>query len=369
LIVTVAACSSGRKALQRGDYYDAAIKAIERLRSDPGNAKAVQTLEQAYPLAVDDAERQAAKAPASRDVRVLERNITLYQRMNSLADNILHCPGALRVIPSPVVYEQQLRETMDLVGALYYEQGMAALAVGTLESARAAYDALSRTARYTPGYRDVDTQLEKARYLATIRVVVTRPLTPPNYQFDAMWFYDQLMAEVNTRTYRNLVRFYSPEEAAAEGMNSPHQVLVLDFADFTVGNTASTSNTTEFRRDSVVVGTTRVNGRDQNVYGTVKAKYTINRLEIISQGVLTVRILDGTTQRVANQRAFPGRSVWFTESASFNGDERALSKEQLSKVGSKLLPLPPQQELFRSFAVPLYAQASSYIGNIYSRIK
>jgi hypothetical protein len=368
LTVTAFACSTGRRALQQGDYYDAAIKAIERLRGDPANAKAVETLRDAYPLAVADAERRAARAPATRDLRVLEGNISLYQRMNSLAEEILHSPGARKVIPVPKVYEREARETMDLVGELYYEQGMAALAAGTLESARAAYDAFSRTAHYTPGYRDVNVQLEKARLMGTLRVVVTRPLTPSRYEVDAAWFYDQLMAEVTSRTYRNLVRFYTPEEADAERMNDPHQVLVLDFADFTVGNSATSRNTREYSRDSVLMGTTTIGGQKQNVYGTVKAKYTVDRLEIISQGVLTVRILDGNTQRVANQKAFPGRSVWFSEAASFNGDERALSKQQLSVVGRRLQPVPPPQELFRSFAVPLYAQASAYIGTMYSRL-
>ncbi len=367
LAAFVSSCSSGIKALQSGDYYDAVLKSVERLRSDPGNKKARAALAQAYPLAVADGERQAALAPASRDVRTLENNIKIYTRLNRLSEEIYRCPAAMSVIPAPREYRNELRETMDLVGPLYYEQGMAALAVGTLDAAREAYDCLSRTAHYTPGYKDVAHQLDRARYAATLRVVVTSPVTPGRYQLDAMWFYDKLMSEITAATYRNLVRFYTSHEAKAERMTNPHQVLYLDFADFTVGNTAQNNNTVELVRDDVVVGTTTVNGQKQNVMGTVKAKYTSHRMEIISQGILTLRITDGYSSRVLYQKALPGKSVWASEWASFNGDERALSSQQLALTHKKQLALPSHQELFHSFASPLYAQASSFIGYTYSR--
>ena len=46
-------CSSGKKALQRGDYYQAISKAVERLKSNPDNDKALTVLEEGYPMALE----------------------------------------------------------------------------------------------------------------------------------------------------------------------------------------------------------------------------------------------------------------------------------------------------------------------------
>lgn len=366
--IYTASCSTGMKAYQRGDYYRSCTAAIERLRSDPHNAKARAALSSAYPMVTADAERKADQAAVARDVRRLESNISLYEQMGRLQEEILHCPAALEVVPDPKSYATELRETRDLVGALYYDQGLAALSAGTIESARTAVAYLKKTVRYSPGYLDSAERLAEAVYAATLRVIVTRPVTSTHYWLDADFFYVQLMQQITERTYRNLVRFYSPEEAAAEGMTAPHQVIALDFADFTIGNTRSVSDTKDCTREDVVIGTTKVNGVNQEVRGTVKARFTYNRLEVISLGMLRMTVTDPAARRVVDRRNFQNKSVWASEWASFTGDERALTDEQRSLLGRKPLPVPPPQELFRAFASPIYGQAADFIGTVYSRI-
>ncbi len=363
-IALMAACSSGRKAYQSGDYYNASVKSVERLRSDPSNRKARETLVKAYPMAVADARRKAGINTQARDVARLEGNIVIYGDMVRLSEEIIHCPAALSLV-TPEDFRNELEETKQIVGPLYYDIGTAALNGGTLESARAAYDAFVRVAKYTPGYRDVNNLLAQARYLATLRVIVTKPVVNLRYSLDADFFYNRLMSEVTRRTYQNLVRFYTPAEAAAERMNDPHHVLLLDFADFTVGNSRSTSDTKDCESGEIVIGTTTVDGQKHNVMGKVKARFTFNRLEVLSAGAMVIRITDAHTGKVLNQRSFANNSVWFSEWASFNGDERALTHAQIELTKRRPLPVPPPQELFASFANPLYAQATSFISSVY----
>ena len=48
-------CSkSGKKALEKGDYFTAALQAIERLKKDGANSKAAAVLPDAYDLAEKD---------------------------------------------------------------------------------------------------------------------------------------------------------------------------------------------------------------------------------------------------------------------------------------------------------------------------
>ena len=126
-------------------------------------------------------------------------------------------------------------------------------------------------------------------------------------------------------------------------------------------------NTYEVTKDSVLVGTTTINDKKQDVYGTVKAKFTNYKREVISQGILSVQIMDANNNRVLEHNSFPGKYVWVNEWASFNGDERALNDDQKKKVNSVSLMPPPHQDLFIQFTKPIFDQTVSFVNRFYTK--
>lgn len=365
LVAGLGACASGIKAYQKGNYLTACEEAVSKLRSKPDHEDARYALSNGYPLALSTAQREIDNLSMNMNSANAERVILLYERLNKLADNIYRCPAALELIPQPVEFQREVIDAKNKIAQIAYDEGIVAMDRNTIDQARIAFDCFTLANRYVPGYRDVLNKIEEARYAATLRVIVMNPLLPNRYQLDANFFYTQLMQDVTRNTYRRLVRFYTPDEATALNMNDPHQLLVLNFEDFVVGDTKTSSNTTELKRDNVVVGTTTVNGVKQDVYGTVQVKYTLSRIEIISGGVLSIKIIDPPTGRILYQKNLQGSTVWKSERASFNGDERALSDRQKALVGRRQETPPPPQELFSSFAGPLYADAMKFISSVY----
>jgi hypothetical protein len=127
--------------------------------------------------------------------------------------------------------------------------------------------------------------------------------------------------------------------------------------------------TEALEKDSIVVGQVEMrDGKKQNVYGTVKAKYTEHRREIISKGMVSMKIIDAYSNTVVLHEKFPGEFVWASVWASFNGDERALTKEQIRLTTQKPLPPPPPQDLFVEFCRPIYAQVQSAVRRFYNSI-
>ena len=59
LIVLLSACSSGKKAYERGDYYGAVSKAVKRLRQNADHDKSIDIVRDAYPHAIEYFESQA----------------------------------------------------------------------------------------------------------------------------------------------------------------------------------------------------------------------------------------------------------------------------------------------------------------------
>ncbi len=105
-----------------------------------------------------------------------------------------------------------------------------------------------------------------------------------------------------------------------------------------------------------------------NVYGTVKATFRENTREVISRGLLSMRIIDARSNTVVLHDKFSGEFVWINQYGSFNGDERALTPDQLRIANQQPLMPPPPQNLFIEFCKPIYGQATSRVMNYYRNL-
>jgi len=162
---------------------------------------------------------------------------------------------------------------------------------------------------------------------------------------------------------KNFVMFFRPEEARRQRIQTDH-VMILSFDDFIVGQTYVKERVEEVKKENVLIGYT---DQRRPVYSTVKAQLSIFDKTISSGGQLDMTILDARTKRVLNQQKMPGTFVWQDSWASYRGDQRALSKEQLALCKKKEVMPPPPQTLFLEFTKPIYNQTVSRINSFYNR--
>ena len=369
IFLLITSCASSKKTLQRGEYYSAAMEAVKQLRSSPDSKKQQQVLLQAFPLATENSLRLINNAMDSNTPNKYSVAADEYLALNRIADAIYTCPGALRIIPRPEQYSRELGDILPKAAEESYNLGLRQLRQKTLQGAREAYLLFTKTNEYDSGYRDVNDKMAEALDMATLKVIVKKPATPKNFQLSAEFFYDNLLAEMSKATAYNFVHFYSEEEAARVRLGRPDQYLVLEFTEFTVGAMRETKASSELSRDSVKVGTTTVNGRSQDVYGTVKATLTTFRREVISQGVLSAKITTTSNNRVEDNKNFPGKFTWFNEWATYKGDDRALTDKQKKMCNSDPIMPPPQQDLFIEFTKPIFNQTVTFVKNFYNKYK
>jgi hypothetical protein len=143
------------------------------------------------------------------------------------------------------------------------------------------------------------------------------------------------------------------------------QILRIQFDDFSVGNTTIREREETVKKDSVKVGEAKVDGKTIPVYNTVTAKVTTIRKEVVSEGLLSMIIVDARTGGVLTARKFPGRYEWFTTWGRYNGDERALSQQQIEMCRRKEIQPPDPQSLFLAFTSPIYDQLIPAIRSFY----
>lgn len=356
-LIFLSACSSGKKAYERGDYYGAVMKAISRLRQNPDHNKSAATLEEAYPLAVEYFESQANNAIASNTAFKWKNAIESYNSINQLYEQIRQCPGCLRVVKNPKNYYSEIGPLKEKAAEESYNAGITALMKGSRNDAKQAYYNFSDAQLFVPGYKDVIDYLQKAKWEATLKVVVEQIPVPSRYNLSGGFFQDKVEEFLHTNySETSFVKFYTPIEAQSEKLDQADQVLRIQFDDFSVGNIILREKEETLTKDSVKVGEVKMEGKLVPVYNTVKAKLTVTKKEVLSNGLLSMIVVDARTNGILTHKKFTGEFLWSNSWARYNGDERALSNQQLALCRQGEIQPPGHQDLFLEFTKPIYNQ-------------
>lgn len=371
-ILSISCSKSGTKALEKGNYYEAVLQSVEKLKKDTDNSKAIEVLPAAYKNAQSEFIRDINQAKNANQQFRWETVLGYYDKLNNMQEAISRCTACRRIV-SPQTYFQETENARDNAAAERYALGNDLMKPKSgfisRENARAAYDNFEKITIFAPNYKDARNRLEDALNTGSFHVVVEQPKVNSRlFQYSNEYFQGKVDEFLRTnRRMNKFIRFYSPEEAKTVKLN-PDQVVRLEIIDFVVGETnIQTDRQSVISKDSVKTGEATINGKKVPVYGKVKAQLVKNHKAVRSRGLLAMEIYDFQTNKVLSREEIPGEYIWVNDWASFNGDERALSTADLNLTrGKELLPPPPQQ-LFIEFTKPIYDQVTSRIKRFYDK--
>ena len=357
------ACSTGKKALQKGNYDQAVSQAVNRLRSNDSNKKARTTLVRAYQLALNLHLDNVKRANNSLDQFRWERIAGDYQSINNMHDEIRRCPSCLNLIPTPARYDSELLSARQKAAEMRYDLGLKALVQkDDRERAKEAHVHFKRVKEMVPRYKDIDDKLSESLYYATLKVVVAQIPSPTRLvDLKHEFFVDKINEQLHRNMINEYVRFYTPIEAKNERVERVDHVIEMAFDEFNLGNIFQNNTEREITRDSVVIA--EQDGK--KIYGTVKATIRVSEKKITGGGVLDFRIFDERTNKVLTHEKMPSSYTWDIQWASYQGDERALNDEELLMVKRKELFPPSPQVMFEEFTAPIFDQVISKIRHFY----
>ena len=349
------ACSSGKQAYERGNYYEAVMKSVNRLRQNPDHSKSIEALQNAYPLAIEYYENEAKNEIASNSPYKWKNAIQSYNNINALYEAIRQCPGCKQAVPNPKNYYAEIGPLKEKAAEESYNAGIGALMKGNRNDAKQAYFNFADAQHFVPGYKDVVEYLDKAKFEATLKVIIEQIPVPTRYNLSGGFFQDKVEEFLhNNYTDQTFIKFYTPEEAKLVNLAYADQIMRIQFDDFSVGNSVLKEKEETLTKDSVKVGEAKVDGKTVPVYNTVKAKLTTYRKELISNGLLSMVVVDAKTNGILTTQKFNGEFIWVSQWARFNGDERALTDQQLKICQLREQQPPHAQDLFLEFTKPIY---------------
>ena len=265
-VLVFSACSSGKSTFERGNYYEAVITSVNRLRKNSDHKKSVETLQLAYPMAVSFYEDRANTAIASSEPFKWSQVVNAYITINHMYDEIKRCPGALMVVPNPVNYFSKLQQAKENAAEENYTAGITALQFKERDKAKQAYNFFKTANGFVSGYKDVISYMEAALDAATVKILVEPiPVHSKTVGVSAEFFNDKISEFVHSAPINEFVRFYTRAEAKKIKLNPDH-IIQLEFDEFTVGQVYKHEKEIQLSKDSVVMGTyvTSPTGNHQN---------------------------------------------------------------------------------------------------------
>ena len=361
-------CSSSKNQFEKGNYEKAVELAIKKLRKKPTNKKQLATLKAAYGYAVKVTDQKIIQYKASQERFKWDRVIIQYKRMQDIYMGLLKCPGCLTVV-SPVDYQQPLNNALTKGAVVYVEEGKKSLNTKTKASGREAYRQFIKAKNYQENYTGIDRLLTEARIAGTEVIGVSSiPVRSKGLELNSAFFLQQLVQTLNELNY-----FFADFRAMDKLMEQklvPNYVVDLSFDDYYIGQTYLKETRETVVRDSVKVGVvTDSLGVKTAVYGKVEADVQRFEKTIESGGLLNIAILDTALETVLYQEKLPSTYQWINDWATYQGDKRALTKDELRLTREKELLPPPPQELFYAFTRPLFNQTAGILQDRYRYLR
>lgn len=326
IAVFLQSCTSGKSALKQGNYYEAVLQAVNRLRQNPDHKKSKEVLSSGYKMAIDYLETDVQNQLSS-NANFKWRNVVQdYEQINALYEQIRTSPGALKIIPNPVNKYKELTEVKQKAAEETYEAGIQAMLKNTRQDAKNAYFLFTEANSYSPGFRESIEMMEQAKFNATIKVVVE-----PALQSYYDWNFEPVIFGTNPSQF---VKFYTPRQAEEAGLTKVDQFVKITINGYSEGR-AAISKKTETYKDSVKVGEKTVNNQKVPVYEKINGTLNINEKSITARGSITLYIRDAQGGVELRNSDIISDQRWSDRWGTCSGDQRAIPESVRKLCGVK----------------------------------
>lgn len=359
LLVTViiASCTSSGEYMQRGQYDMAINKAKRKVIKKPSKEKEILVLEQAYKKANDaDKERIEFLKKEGRPDN-WDNIFNIYSQMKSRQDNIkpmlpLKLPSKGRDATFEILnYDSEIINAKQKAAEYFYAHAMSLLEGGGKQNARNAYYELLQVKKYYNNYKDVEAQLQKAKYMGTSFVIykmVNKTPFPLPASFEEEltkislnelnrdWVVYDVKPNSNVNYDYTILVNMKVIDVSPEGLKEVH---FDDFKQVPDGFKYELDARGNVKKDTA--------GNDIKVpkFKTISCKVIEtqqNKKAMISG---TLDFIDNRTGQIIKTDPIMAESVFAHNSATAIGDINALKPENAAKLKNKPMPFPPGADM------------------------
>ena len=364
-LMVFTSCSS-RNYMSRLDDDKTIFDAVKALNKNAGDTGAINALPVLYTYAQDRHLKKIAGYNSLPDLSRWSRIIDEYNTLQKMYDVISESPGAQKLV-NPVNYQNSIYNIKQTAAEEYYQKATALSAKDEVSASKEAYLAFKKADQFVPGYKDAKAKMKNAYENAIVNVLIN-PVTDNSFFFNSSWgnygynysneyFQQTLIRELGgTNANRYPARFYSDWEARRENVK-PDIIVNLLLRNMDIPG----PNTQYYNRrlsNEVIIGT---DTSGKAIYKTVYAQMNITRQQFNATVEMEVDIRDANSRNIISNNIYREYYRWQEETATYEGDERALSSEDWRMINSNPYNYPRKEEVLKELYRKLYPQVKNRI--------
>ncbi|HET6723714.1 MAG TPA: hypothetical protein VFH07_13240 [Chitinophagaceae bacterium] len=368
-VLVIAGCKTAAKLYDKGNYDEAVELAVKKLQKKPDNEMR-SLLQSAYQYAVNDHENRIHQLCDNTNELKWEWIYSEYASLQRLYEAIHRSPEALAVV-RPTDYSSYLNTYADKAATTRFDRGMQWMNNNDKISFRNAYTEFEAALQYRPGDLTIINRKNEAFQLAVINVVVM-PMESNRYRYSSYNDYGpgnfetDLLRQLQYNNGNRFVKFYSSWDANSQHIQAD-QFIDFRFRTLDLGRTRDEHGTREVSKEIVVKETVYRPDSVVKEYKKVFAKIKTTRRTMNSEGNLQVNIRDASGRWLWSDD-LRGNHHWYTEFATYTGDERALSDSDKELVNRRQDYPPHEHEILRCIMNEINSDMLSRVRNYYSHL-
>jgi len=355
IIAILQACVSGKAAMKQGDYYDAVLESIKRLRESPNNKKASQVLAQAYPLSIDYIDTNIQNGIKSDDPKKWRNAVDGYNRINYINDQIKTSLGAMKIITNPQTRFKELADAKDKAAEEAYNEGVNNMMKNTRKDYQDAYFDFKDANNFKQGYRESIEMMNQAEFNATVRVAYEE-INSSRFSYGSF--------QPTISSLQRLFLAFKP--VAQKDTVPPQQYLRIIFNGYQENRPYTTTRSENLSRQIVTGQTKTADGKTVDQTKTVTAQVTYYHKSITASSRANVTITDAKANTVLQNLNIDGNVNWEYDWAIYNGDSQALNSNAAALV-QRRETYPNDQDLFNQSIRNLQTNLGQQLKSFYSQ--
>ena len=340
IIITfiISSCSSGLQQLKNGNFDESVYLSVSRLQNKPNHQKALTTLKEAYPLAIDEHKRAIRIYENSNEPFHWEKALAEYQQLNQIYEVITRKPAFMQIVGVPQNYANEAETARQLAADDRYQAGI--IAFTHKENRLAAKDALGQFQRANdliPNYKEANQKAEEAFQYAIHRVTIEPVFSTIRLYRDErevlQEHFDYAFFRPKAKLPSPFVKYYTTNSAREDSLpqNDLVRFVLVDMSSPRVEIDTKVENFSK----QIKTGKKKINDSTYvDVFETLTACITTYNKRITARGSMEMQVRDYRSNQLINSELDYENYVWTDSYQTFNGNVVALDGKACPAYGS-----------------------------------
>ena len=359
-------CKTSKDYLQRANEDKTLFDIIKKLNKSPNDGDALKALPVVFENVTNLHVNKVAKYSTYKELSRWDKMLDEYAALQKIYDAVINSSAVSNVVTA-TNYQNNSYTTKQTAAEEYYNTALLLMQNQNRDEIKKAYTYFKKADKYVPNYNNAKTKMQEAFDAATINVLIN-PVQDNSFFFNTGWgntgynysneyFQQNLVRELGGQnSSRYPAKFYTEWEARRENVK-PDWVVNLTLRNLDIPRPQTYTSQRNVNKQIE-------NGRDtagRIVYKTVYATIYTNQQSFIARGQMDVNITETTTRKYITSASYNDEYRWQQETATYTGDNRALSGNDWNLINTQNFNQPTKEEVLNELYRKIYPQVRNKI--------